>query len=94
MGFCVLGSFSASAQFQNPKDAEMRPEMTEIWIPEVTVITPGETNMNAPSDAIVLFDGTAASLDRNWVNDKNEGPGWKVENNCVTVSLGSRKHKD
>ena len=37
----------------------MKPEMTEIWEPEVAVVTPGKTAADAPSDAIVLFDGVA-----------------------------------
>ena len=35
---------------------KMIPEMTEVWDPEVSKVTPGETPVNAPSDAIVLFD--------------------------------------
>lgn len=36
--------------------AKMKPEMTEFWDPEVTVVTPGQLPSDAPSDAIVLFD--------------------------------------
>ncbi len=94
-GVCVFGSLSAIAQVQNPKDAGMKPEMTEIWIPEVPLVTPGETNMKAPSDAIVLFDGTVSSLKQHWVDDNNGTPGWVVSENCVTVKegLGSIKTK-
>ncbi|MEN8247974.1 MAG: DUF1080 domain-containing protein [Bacteroidota bacterium] len=39
----------------------MTPEMTEIWEPEVKIVTPGSAEIDvvtpAPSDAIVLFDG-------------------------------------
>ena len=35
----------------------MKPEMTEIWEPEVNVITPANKLGDAPSDAIILFDG-------------------------------------
>jgi len=37
------------------------PATTEIWKPEVKVVTPGKTNTDAPSDAIVLFNGASAS---------------------------------
>lgn len=59
---------------------EWVPELTEDWeyVPEV--ITPG-TNNQAPSDAIVLFDGT--DLD-SW-----EGGDWKVEDGAVTVEPGT-----
>ena len=89
LGVFVLGSFTAFAQNQNPENAKMKPEMTEFWDPEVTVITPGEINSNAPSDAIVLFDGTPESLQQNWSNSKGEAPGWNVADNCVTVVKGT-----
>jgi len=89
LGICVVGAITVSAQNQVPKTAEMRPEMTEFWDPEVKVVTPGETPMNAPTDAIILFDGTAESFAKNWENDKNEVPGWNVSDNCVTVVPGT-----
>ena len=46
----------------------MKPEMTEIWEPEVSVVTPAKTLGDAPSDAIILFDGT--NLDQ-WVSQKD-----------------------
>jgi len=89
LGLCVLGAFTAHAQNQNPEDAKMKPEMTEFWDPEVKVVTPGDNNLNAPSDAIVLFDGTSASLLQNWTNSKGEAPAWNVADNCVTVAKGT-----
>jgi len=88
LGLCVFGAFTANAQNQNPELAKMKPEMTEFWDPEVKVITPAENNLNAPSDAIVLFDGTNESLLQNWVNGKGEAPAWDVADNCVTVAKG------
>ena len=72
----------AVAQEEEPM--QMKPEMTEIWDPEVPVITPGETPVDAPSDAIVLFDGT--DLGREWTNADGGEPGWLVEDGCVTVT--------
>ena len=89
LGVFVLGSITAFAQNQNPENAKMKPEMTEFWDPEVTVVTPGENNSNAPTDAIVLFDGTPESLLQNWTNSKGEAPGWSVADNCVTVVKGT-----
>lgn len=86
---CVFCVFSVKAQFQKPEDAKMKPEMTEFWDPEVTVVTPGDQPQNAPSDAIALFDGSSASLMQNWTNGKNQAPGWKVADNCVTVVKGT-----
>ncbi len=86
LGLCVIGAFTAHAQNQNPEDAKMKPEMTEFWDPEVKVVTPADNNLNAPADAIVLFDGTSASLLQNWANSKGEAPAWNVADNCVTVA--------
>lgn len=72
---------------QEDESMRMKPEMTEIWDPEVKVITPGETPADAPSDAIILFDGS--DLGREWTNADGGEPGWLVENDCVTVKAGS-----
>ncbi len=67
----------------------MKPEMTEIWEPEVVVVEPGKTLGEAPSDAIVLFDGT--NLDQ-WVSakDTNAVAPWKiVDNDHFEVVPGS-----
>lgn len=55
----------------------MKPEMTEIWEPEVKIITPAKILGNAPSDAIILFDGE--NLDQ-WVSKKdvNKPAAWKI----------------
>ena len=87
--FSLFCAYSVSAQNQVPEPMKMKPEMTEFWDPEVTVVTPGELPQNAPSDAIVLFDGTAASYAQNWVSRKNEAPGWKVADNCFTAVKGT-----
>ncbi len=75
------------ASAQEDESMRMKPEMTEIWDPEITIITPGATDADAPSDAIVLFDGV--NLDSEWTNDKGEKPGWIVADNCVTVKRGT-----
>jgi len=69
--------------------AKMKPEMTEFWDPEVTVVTPGQTPVDAPSDATILFDGTVESFNANWTNAKGEPSGWAVADNCVTVVKGA-----
>jgi hypothetical protein len=39
--------------------AQKDPATTEVWKPEVKVVTPGKTNTDAPSDAVILFNGTS-----------------------------------
>ena len=69
-------------------DFPMIHEMTEIWNPEVPIVTPGNTPMDPPSDAIVLFDGE--NLSKEWTNNDGAGePGWIVSEGCVTVVKGA-----
>ncbi len=84
--FAVLLSTFAMAQhtvIMSPPEVSpmpMKPEMTEIWEPEVKVITPGQKLGDAPSDAIILFNGK--NFDQ-WVSQKdNSKPvSWKIVNN-------------
>lgn len=84
--FCF---YMADAQNQNPDNAKMKPEMTEFWDPEVALVTPGERSQNAPSDAMILFDGTQKSLNDNWIDTKGQAPVWKVEDNSLTAVKGT-----
>ncbi|WP_367752950.1 DUF1080 domain-containing protein [Flavobacterium sp. WC2421] len=58
----------------------MKPEMTEIWEPQVSVVTPAKKLGDAPSDAIILFDGK--NMDQ-WVSQKDvtKPAAWKIVNN-------------
>ncbi len=63
--------------------ARGNPADTEVWEPVPTTVTPGVANGAAPSDAIVLFDGT--NLDQ-WVATRDKAPaGWKVADGILTV---------
>ncbi|MEZ4901323.1 MAG: DUF1080 domain-containing protein [Spirosomataceae bacterium] len=77
---------SAAVFAQNPTPTvvpaespmKMRPEMTEIWEPEVPVVTPGKNAGDPPSDAIILFNGKDLSQ---WVSAKDGSPApWKIVN--------------
>lgn len=58
------------------------PKATEVWDPVPRKITPGK-NGAAPSDAIVLFDGS--NLDA-WESQRGGNPApWKVENGYMEV---------
>jgi hypothetical protein len=81
--FSVTASFAQHAFVNTPPEVSpmpMKPEMTEIWNPEVKVITPAKKIGDAPSDAIVLFDGKNLNQ---WVNkkDNSKPAGWKIVNN-------------
>jgi hypothetical protein len=76
------GSIMVNAQ-QKPK-----PEETELWEPVPKVVTPGKTNSDPPSDAVILFDGK--NLDQ-WVsvNDSSQPARWTVADGVVTVKKGT-----
>lgn len=79
--------FVASFVWAQEEPAKMKPEMTEIWDPEVRIITPGETPVDAPSDAIVLFNGT--DLESEWTGKDGGKPEWVVADGCATVKKGT-----
>ena len=84
----VMFFITVVAVGQEEKESDkMTPGMTEKWDPEVTKITPGESPWDAPSDAIVLFDGV--DLTNEWTNGDGEEPGWVVADGCVTVRKGT-----
>lgn len=79
-GAAVLLTLPVLAQ-----QTKMKPEETEVWEPEPRVVT--TSSDKAPSDAIVLFDGT--SLDQ-WVSrkDGSSPTEWDVSDGVFTVVRG------
>jgi hypothetical protein len=65
----------------------MKPEMTEIWYPEVKIIQPGATNRDAPSDAIVLFDGT--DINKEWTGMDGKPSIWTIKDGALISTKGS-----
>lgn len=70
------------------ENAKGDPKATEVWSPEPKIVTPGKTNVDAPSDAIILFNGN--NLDE-WVsvNDSTKPAMWAVSDGMVTVKKGT-----
>jgi len=81
-----VAGYSASAQDNSKKT----PESTEIWEPQPRIITPAEKPTDAPSDAIVLFDGK--NLDQ-WLGADGAAPKWIVKDGAFTVAAGTKAIK-
>jgi hypothetical protein len=71
---------SSSQEEVDPPREEVDPSVTEVWEPEPTRVDAGKVG-EAPSDAIVLFDGTDLS---EW-RGKDGAPAWEVEDGVLTV---------
>jgi len=85
LAMLALSSTSLAAQRAGvaQRDTMQKPEATEVWKPVPKVVTPGATNADAPSDAIVLFNGKNAD---EWVTASSGAPaGWKVADGVLTV---------
>ncbi|MDP4285245.1 MAG: DUF1080 domain-containing protein [Bacteroidota bacterium] len=82
LAFVAMGIGGAEAQ------QTMKPEDTEFFAPVPKVVTPGKTCGNAPSDAIILFNGSNLNQ---WVlaNDTTKQADWIVKNGIITVNKKS-----
>ena len=76
--------FVCAAATAGAQNAKPRPEDTEVWKPVPVVVTPGKTDRDAPSDAIVLFDGKDESQ---WLDVDTHTPAkWDVHDGVLTVN--------
>lgn len=80
--FLLFGIAAVDAQ------QAMKPEDTEFYAPVPPVVTPGKSCGDAPSDAIILFNGN--NLDK-WVlaDDTTKPADWIVDKGIVTVKKTS-----
>ncbi|MDR2499436.1 MAG: DUF1080 domain-containing protein [Tannerellaceae bacterium] len=89
IALCAFFALNMSAQEQKtyPTQAPMQPAMSEYWIPQPKIVTPGTATQNAflsaPSDAIVLFDGKDLL---EWESSKGGPAQWTVHDGVFTVN--------
>jgi hypothetical protein len=72
----------ASAQAQRTGD----PKLTEVWNPVPAKITPGKTAADAPSDAIVLYNGKDGAA---WQMTNGKDFNWKTDSGFMQVKPGA-----
>jgi len=84
MSLAFLGTAIAGANAQET----MKHEDTEFYTPVPAVVTPGKTCGDAPSDAIVLFNGDNLNQ---WVlaSDTTQQADWNVKKGILTVNKKS-----
>ncbi len=61
------------------------PKLTEVYSPVPPVVTPGKSCGDAPSDAVILFNGKNLDLWRS-ANDTTKPANWTVADGILTVS--------
>jgi hypothetical protein len=79
-------AFSVSAPLfaQQPAAQQWKHEDTEVYAPVPPAVTPGKSFADAPSDAIILFDGKNQD---EWVSAQDHTPAkWTVEDGTLKVS--------
>jgi hypothetical protein len=80
----ILTAVMAGSLLAAKAQEKAKPEDTEIWEPVPKVVTPGAHLGDAPSDAIILFDGK--NLDE-WVTVSDGSPAkWDVADGVLTVN--------
>lgn len=80
---CSIGFLNSYAQNQ-----KMKPEDTEFYTPVPPMVTPGKSCGDAPSDALILFNGNGLSQ---WVSnsDTTKPAQWPVAGDAFTVKKGT-----
>ncbi|MEO8171751.1 MAG: DUF1080 domain-containing protein [Sediminibacterium sp.] len=79
---------TTNAQTRNRQDSlNKESAKTELWEPVPKMVTPGNSSSDAPSDAVVIFNGKNVDA----LQKENGGAvGWKIDNDgALTVVKGS-----
>ena len=84
--FLLAATISLWSLAQGVNRAGGDPKLTEYWAPEPKIITPGKTAADAPSDAIILFDGSNFNK---WQMVKGGDVKWTLDKGAMTVASGT-----
>ncbi len=90
-GLILLGLMNVTvAQQAAQKSTEsdkITPGMTEVWEPEVKIIQAGVKDSDAPSDAIILFNGS--DVNSEWEDSKGNPTKWLIQDGALVCVKGS-----
>ncbi len=83
--FFLILCFFYMVMYSVQAQQKAKPEDTEFYSPVPKLVTPGKAQGDAPSDAIVLFNGENLSQ---WVsaNDSTKPAKWKITEGIITVN--------
>jgi hypothetical protein len=70
------------------EQSKKTPESSEIWEPQPRLVTPAAKVGDAPSDALVLFDGKNFE---NWLSADGGDVKWKIQDGIMTVVAGAKE---
>jgi len=87
---CTFGQTTQTTGNVPPRpkaEDKMTAGMTEIWDPEVRIIQPGLQNSDAPSDAIVLFNGS--DIIKEWEDTRGNPSKWIVKDGSLISVRGA-----
>jgi hypothetical protein len=83
--FFLILCFFYMVMYSVQAQQKAKPEDTEFYSPVPKLVTPGKAQGDAPSDAIVLFNGENLNQ---WVsaNDSTKPAKWKITEGIITVN--------
>jgi len=85
---CFCNSLHAQQYTVHPlEESKMTPGMTEIMEPAVKVVQPGAMAGDAPSDAIVLFNGK--EINSEWEDSNGNPSKWIIKDGALVCVKGS-----
>jgi hypothetical protein len=84
----TLSAVAGSLAVLLVQSQQIDPKLTEAWTPEPKVVTPGLAVDDAPSDAIILFNGKNLN---SWISakDTSQPAKWTVVDGAFTVKKGT-----
>jgi len=84
---CLLFLSISFAVFSQSKSRDsLDPTVTEVWDLKPVKVTPGANLGDAPSDAVILFDGKDLSQ---WTAADGSAARWEVKDGAFTVAKGA-----